>query len=232
MLGIILDGGKKQTEIQYLKTRIIMKTNFTLKSVICVFAQVIVLFAGNAQTSHNVTAQNFGFSPSILTINVGDTVIWTNNEGTHNVNGTQASYPSNPASFGNNVGSGWTYTFVFKTAGTYDYHCSPHRSAGMTGKVIVEEKTTTFISSKKKIETILSFPNPAVNFVSLHLSTIHKGIVNITITNMNGQLVQSEERVNNTGALDININNLQEGVYFITIKSKGYSSHSKFIKIN
>ena len=34
-----------------------------------------------------VTAQNFSYTPANITINVGDTVVWTNNGGTHDVNG-------------------------------------------------------------------------------------------------------------------------------------------------
>ena len=36
------------------------------------------------------------FIPSSLTINVGDTIEFSNSGGYHNVNGTQATYPNNP----------------------------------------------------------------------------------------------------------------------------------------
>ena len=87
--------------------------------------------------THNVTTSGTAFSPANITINQGDTVVWTNGGGSHNVNGTQATFPSNPASFGNSVGTGWTYQFVFTTAGTYNYQCDPHAGLGMVGTVTV-----------------------------------------------------------------------------------------------
>lgn len=88
-------------------------------------------------TVHNVATAGLTFSPSSITITAGDTVVWTNTGGSHNVNGTQATFPSNPASFGNSVGAGWTYSFQFTIAGTYDYQCDPHAGLGMVGQVIV-----------------------------------------------------------------------------------------------
>ena len=102
-----------------------------------------LLAAGNftaiGQASHSVDVTNNEFTPKEITINQGDTVIWTNSEGNHNVNGLQSAYPSNPESFGNDVGSGWVFSHVFTLPGVYDYQCDPHVRSSMFGKVIVME---------------------------------------------------------------------------------------------
>ena len=120
-----------------------MKTKFTFNA-FRYFALTIVLayfsMNLNGQTSHKVSVTSNVFTPKELTIEEGDTVIWKNEGGNHNVNGTQTSYPSNPESFGNSVGSGWTYKFVFTKTGVYDYKCNPHASYGMVGKITVNEK--------------------------------------------------------------------------------------------
>lgn len=121
-----------------------MKTNFTSK-IFSSFATFIILafsLSLNGQTTHNVAVTSNVFTPSQLTINVGDKVIWSNTQGSHNVNGNKNTFASNPESFGNNVGSGWTYEYTFNTAGTYDYQCDPHAGMGMVGKVIVNAKST------------------------------------------------------------------------------------------
>ena len=97
------------------------------------------IFALQAQTTHNVSVTSNQFTPSALTIEVGDEVVWTNNGGSHNVNGTTATFPDNPESFGNSVGTGWTYSFTFNTAGEYDYQCDPHVGLGMVGTITVTE---------------------------------------------------------------------------------------------
>jgi plastocyanin len=94
-------------------------------------------FFAMAQTKHNVNTSGTSFVPQFITIDVGDTVLWTNTGGSHNVNGTTTTYPTNPASFGNSVGSGWTYQFIFTIAGNYDYRCDPHFGIGMRGTVTV-----------------------------------------------------------------------------------------------
>ncbi|MBK7525835.1 MAG: lamin tail domain-containing protein [Saprospiraceae bacterium] len=89
-----------------------------------------------------VEVSSFQFSPKDITIDVGQTVRWENKGGTHNVNGTQATFPNNPASFtsGNPMSGNWTYDFKFTIAGKYDYQCNPHASSGMTGTVTVMEE--------------------------------------------------------------------------------------------
>lgn len=96
-------------------------------------------FTASGQTSHAVSVTSNVFTPDEITINVGDTVVWTNSQGNHNVNGNQSTFPDNPESFGNAVGMGWVFSHVFTIPGTYDYQCDPHASFGMVGKVIVEE---------------------------------------------------------------------------------------------
>jgi plastocyanin/DNA/RNA endonuclease YhcR with UshA esterase domain len=83
------------------------------------------------------TVGNSAFTPTDLTITVGQTVEWQNTGGNHNVNGTTATYPNNPESFGNSVSSGWTFQHTFMTTGTYDYQCDPHVGLGMVGTVTV-----------------------------------------------------------------------------------------------
>lgn len=120
-----------------------MKTNVTLMlrdlSVGFLFFLSCISLPVSGQTSHIVDVTSNVFTPDQLTILVGDTVVWTNSQGNHSVNGTQSAYPSNPESFGNGVGAGWTFRHVFTLPGTYDYHCDPHQAFGMLGQVIVEE---------------------------------------------------------------------------------------------
>ena len=103
-------------------------------------------FAAAGQTSHAVSVTSNVFTPDEITISVGDTVVWTNSQGTHNVNGTQANFPANPESFGNTVGMGWVFSHVFTIAGNYDYRCDPHFSFGMTGKVEVKELSSDSVT--------------------------------------------------------------------------------------
>lgn len=106
----------------------------------------IMQVAVYGQTTHEVAVVNNAFMPDVLNISAGDTVVWVNTSGNHNVNGSQSVFASNPESFGNEVGTGWIFSHVFSIPGTYHYQCDPHVSLGMTGTVNVTESSQDVFS--------------------------------------------------------------------------------------
>ncbi len=104
-----------------------------------------LMFAFFVAPAANITVNTQGmtFNPSSININVGDTVTWNNTGGFHNVNGTILTYPNNPEGFGNNLGSGWTFTHIFTIPGTYNYQCDPHLP-GMIGVVNVSQSNSVY----------------------------------------------------------------------------------------
>lgn len=94
----------------------------------------------HAQQLIIVQADNFDFVPRDITINPGDTVVWENVAGSHNVNGSLEDYPSNPEGFFSGppmAAPGILDTVVFTVPGVYDYHCDPHLALDMVGTVTV-----------------------------------------------------------------------------------------------
>ena len=98
-------------------------------------------------TVHQVNAGMFYYNPSSLTISLGDTVVWINDGGTHDVNANTNSVTGesfgNPESFNSsstNVMGATIHTQVFNLAGTYEYDCSVgnHALQGMVGSITVE----------------------------------------------------------------------------------------------
>ena len=79
--------------------------------------------------TYNVSVINFSFNPQVLTINKGDTVVWTNQDSVpHQVWGDAFKGPV--------MSNGQNYSFVFNGAGTFAYHCNIHPS--MTGTIVVK----------------------------------------------------------------------------------------------
>lgn len=78
-----------------------------------------------------VDISGFAFNPGTITIKVGQTVTWTNNDSvSHNVLADDGSFSSNT------LGTGDSFSFTFNTAGTFTYKCGFH--ANMVGTVIVQ----------------------------------------------------------------------------------------------
>ncbi len=106
-----------------------------MKLRIFLLAALIGCFSLAQATVHNVSVGSNFFMPNSLTINAGDTVLWTNTGGFHNVDGTDAT---NPVTFINGPASSasWTYQRQFNQTGTYNYVCTPH-APGMSGTITV-----------------------------------------------------------------------------------------------
>jgi predicted lipoprotein with Yx(FWY)xxD motif len=68
-----------------------------------------------------VTIKGFAFDPPQLTVAVGTTVTWTNQDGVaHTVTADKGEFDSG------NLDSGKTFSFTFSKAGTFSYHCTIH----------------------------------------------------------------------------------------------------------
>ena len=86
--------------------------------------------SGVAHADGSVTVAGFAFAPSSVSINVGETVTWTNNDGApHSV-----AFSGGPT--GTTMGQGQSYSRTFDAPGTFSYICGIH-GASMSGSVTV-----------------------------------------------------------------------------------------------
>lgn len=99
--------------------------------------------ATSATGGATVTIKDFAYTPQTLTVPVGATVTWINNDSvTHTV--TSADSMAIDAATTDLfdirlTGGGNTFTHTFDTAGTFYYLCTPHRTmASMHAEVVVE----------------------------------------------------------------------------------------------
>jgi plastocyanin len=112
-------------------------------------AALLLLVLFSASVSASVHAATFTvtaggasnvFTPKTLTINAGDTVIFKNGGGFHNVVADDNSFTS-----GGPTGDAWSLSETFMTAGTVPFYCSEHGARGgigMSGVITVNAVTT------------------------------------------------------------------------------------------
>ena len=98
-----------------------------------------------SQNTHTVEAGSYYYSPNSLTINAGDTVVWENNAGFHDIE--FVSGPETP-SLGACTGPCTIGELIFNEPGTYSYICSigSHEQQGMVGTLTVEPVVSTTAS--------------------------------------------------------------------------------------
>ena len=86
-------------------------------------------------TVHHIDIQNMAYSPSSITVTSGDFIIWTNLD---SVDHTVTDNNTNPSFDSGLLSNGQTFALATNglSAGTYNYHCTPHPS--MTGTIIIQ----------------------------------------------------------------------------------------------
>ena len=87
------------------------------------------------KTTVNVSISDFAFSPQVINIRKGDSIIWTNQDlAPHTITSDSSSAFKFSSS---NLNTGEKYQLTFDSAGTFGYYCAVHPS--MKAQVIVSE---------------------------------------------------------------------------------------------
>ncbi|HVP23670.1 MAG TPA: hypothetical protein VMS77_07135 [Conexivisphaerales archaeon] len=81
------------------------------------------------------------FTPQLQTINVGDTVTWTCNDGAHTTtsNGGQSESWASPT-----LNEGATFSHTFTTTGNFSYVSIASGDSGEVGYIVVQQPTPEF----------------------------------------------------------------------------------------
>jgi plastocyanin len=116
------------------------KLGLAIASLLLVFGSLFMTASPAAADTVTVKMGSDGgqlvFDPKVVTIKVGDTVKWVNNK----------AFPHNIVFDGHEELSHKKLAqkpkaeleSTFNEAGEFAYYCSPHRGAGMAGKVVVQ----------------------------------------------------------------------------------------------
>ncbi len=117
---------------------------------IILMAMLMSISISSFSTTHDVQIVGNSFSPSIIQIEAGDTVRWTNSGGFHNIEANDGSFRCSDscevtAGDGNGAASSsWaTVEITFNNVGLFDYFCEIHFGSGMTGSIDVIVPTTS-----------------------------------------------------------------------------------------
>ena len=87
---------------------------------------------GNSSDKYQIKIDNFSFAPATLTVPVGTTVTWVNQDDVpHNIRNSEGNILRSPV-----MDTDQKFSYTFTKAGTYPYYCGIHPK--MTGKVLVQ----------------------------------------------------------------------------------------------
>ncbi len=175
---------------------------------------MILCMVSNAQMTYNYD-WNMQSTNQQITIDVGDTVVWTWGSGSHNLISTSGTH-----TFDSDFhGQGYTYSLTFNEPGVTDYTCTPH--ASMYGTITVNSTMSLDTSDRLGLNI---FPNP-VSSGYVTLKTSVSGVKNIELFDLSGKRVLKTS----INADILNVTSINSGVYFIKLSINGVSETSKLI---
>tara|TARA_Y100001970_G_scaffold1093_1_gene1263 strand:- start:1080 stop:1520 length:441 start_codon:yes stop_codon:yes gene_type:complete len=87
------------------------------------------------------------FSKKIVRVSVGDTVFWKATDPGHNVEFIKGGVPEGVGKFKTKFNKDAEYTF--EVPGIYAYWCTPHKSMGMIGFIVVGDDKSNLDAIKK-----------------------------------------------------------------------------------
>jgi plastocyanin len=104
----------------------------------------MVAAGGAGAADHLVVASGMTFTPSLVDVQVGDTVTWENQGGLHNVVAADLSFrcangcDGQPGGNGNPATNAWSFTLEFNTGRDLAFACEVHAAGGMVGLLQID----------------------------------------------------------------------------------------------
>ncbi|HUE76204.1 MAG TPA: plastocyanin/azurin family copper-binding protein [Chloroflexota bacterium] len=86
-----------------------------------------------------VEMKDMTFEPATITVKPGTTVVWKNTSQVPHVVASDTGLFDSGQAPSEWIVFGKEFSYTFEKAGTYSYNCTPHKAAGMVGKVVVAE---------------------------------------------------------------------------------------------
>ena len=126
-----------------------MKTIKNLTSIIALLFFTSNSFAADVtiEMLNKLGNESMVYSEKIVRVNVGDTVFWKSTNPGHNVEFIKGGVPEGVDKFKTKFSKDAEYTFTIP--GIYAYWCTPHKSMGMIGFVVVGDDKSNLENIKK-----------------------------------------------------------------------------------
>jgi plastocyanin len=185
-----------------------------MKKLYTIISFALLTFCAKA-TTFDVNVQDFSFTPqAIPNVIVGDMIVWHWVSGTHTT--TSISVPAGAATWDSPITSANpTYTYVVTVAGNYGYKCTPHfLTMNMVGGF------SAAVSAVPNIDNnylSVAYPNPCSNKLTIEMP----GADLLSIYNMVGEKIKTIALQRGQTKAEINIGDLQAGIYFYCLIKEG-----------
>ncbi len=124
-----------------------MKKIFTSFLILLFYSQPALAADQTIEMLNKLGKEHMVYSQKIVNIEVGDTVFWKSTTKGHNVEFIKGGVPKGVEKFRSQINK--DVQFKFEIPGIYAYWCTPHKSMGMIGFVVVGNDKSNLEEIKK-----------------------------------------------------------------------------------
>ena len=173
---------------------------------------------------HIITASGISFTPaSILTVEVGDTMVWVWGSGVHTT--TSGVIPAEAISWDAPLTSTSTvFIYPVTIPGNYNYVCTFHAAMGMVGS-FTARAPSAIPDPSAGTPAINVYPNPFSGTLYYNFDSKGQNFSRLEIYNVTGAKVfEQSEGLHEGIATKVDLGSLNSGIYFLKfIDSENHS---------
>ncbi len=205
-----------------------------MKYVVFLCFLILVLSPSVFPATHTVTNSGFTFSPDTLTINFGDTVIFSLGSIHSAREVTQATWNANDSNsnggFNTPFGGG---TVIPPHTGIYYYVCANHFFMGMKGTIMVVQPTDvrgTLQTIPREFSLMQNYPNPFNPRTVIQYELPVESKIVLTVSDVQGKMVaRLIDQIQPAGYRSVEWNpaGLASGIYLYRLEAVNSSDPAK-----
>jgi plastocyanin len=201
----------------------------TVLSTLIVMMAVIGIYA---QTTDTIKDSGFAFSPTELTVNTGDTVVFTGSDFHPVLEVSEATWNNKgitPLEGGFNFPSG-SGKVHFTEAGVHYFVCTAHvASNDMKGKITVVSASAIKDISGSPIVSLYPVPLTGSTLFVTFKNAVQKNL-SVSVFDLAGNLRVSSYGSTKDGQYAVDCSNLPKGLFLMKLSSDEGDSYTKFVK--
>ena len=179
--------------------------------------------------THNVGVIDNVFTPDNMIVNVGDTIIWSWQEGNHTT--TSTNIPVGATQWDANINqNNPVYMYVVTMQGEYDYQCTFHALMGMVAHFTAMEASA--ISENPAGISLNVNANPLTRHLKIDLDTRHSGLMELSLNDITGRQVKLLASANQSAGehhYEYDVADLPRGMYLLKVSLENNETIRKVI---
>jgi len=195
-----------------------------MKRLITIFSFLIITATSASAFVQVVEVGDYEFTPSVFTVNVGDTIKWVWKDGVHTTSST--TIPSSAISWMQTIDQNTTeFIYIPKATGSYDYQSDYDVVMNMTGHFTVTDPLGIQAPQRNIVRLRSSH---VAEYLTVEMPELRDYLVP-TVRDLTGRVIKYFEPIT-AETTSLYVGDLKNGIYLLELASRQRIISYRFIK--